>query len=288
MAQTARPAPLELGVAAARNMGPTNRDYHDSFGPSVCKKGIWTLWNVMGTAQSVWTSLQPRVEEVLRAKRRDIQAPRFYKGTKEPLLALRCYMIGTSKDRAHPYVAILCRENWFSAEVREILLRARCVQDVGWGKRIIRLTCEVRQPGPSEPKGRDASDLRRSEEFSSGEFSIRLRDILSRLSLLGSKVDILHADKYLRTGTLGGTICIANRIYGMTVAHLFAHAMPEPSTITASNDAFSDLIAMELEEDDLDLFSTTSYSLSPDRDTLEILTNELVISDTNDSGCEAD
>src|SRR5436189_5483975 len=88
------------------NLQKTPMKYRNSFGSFAFKHGIWSAWNIVEEASRTWSALKDQLDVLLSTKRSQIRPPKVYDGPKDPLWALRCYMIGWTQEYASPSVPI--------------------------------------------------------------------------------------------------------------------------------------------------------------------------------------
>jgi tetratricopeptide (TPR) repeat protein len=230
-----------------RNLKKTLPEYRDSFGSPAFKQGIWNAWNVTDEASRRWSTLKPQLDELLSIKRSHIRPPRVYRGPKDPLWFLRCYMIGLSKEYATPHVAVVCSQNWFSKGARAVILQSRLLENVGW-KGCIGLVAGTQQPGgDSSPRV-----LWHSQRAIPDNFEVFSDTGKLPLSLCGSKIDVVMADVLHSVGTIGGVVQVADDYYGMTVGHIFQRTAFDNFNL----DPYFEMSTLTLDEAELDAHGT--------------------------------
>ena len=239
------PAP-PVFTTLGRALRSTKTEYRNSFGVLVYSRSIYHytachFWSVIDEANRIWTSsLQPQIVELLTDNRAELRPSIAPSTVQEPHFALKCYMIGTDTDHAHPHVVVICRERFLRDKVQEIVLRHGLLRRVGWGRAFLRFKAEIEQPAGASPQNENLATVDLEEHV--------VYSIAKKLpqNLCGTGIEIRMGERPWRTATMGGIVEIDEKYYGLTVAHVFRENPIEQSHYTPPTSTF--------DENDLDLY----------------------------------
>jgi hypothetical protein len=192
----------------------TNACHTACFGNLIGKSGRWSFWHIIGEINNIWTDkVQPSIIQILKHNQHRLCPQSLSLGAREPIFALRCYMVGKDQNHAAPHVAMICSDTTFSKAAQKVVLEHSILKDVGWGRAFILLRNHIQQP----MKIAESSNLNRMDVFiSNGDFT-QLRS--------GSAIVTAEG----RKSTLGGFLMIqtqeegeiVERCMALTVAHVF-------------------------------------------------------------------
>jgi len=242
---------ITFGYVKFRKIHP---EYRDSFdGDAILDKWVKT-WSVKGKVNEIWGSLKGCLEDMLKQKRSDkrLQPPEENPSCSPPLYQLRCFLVGTSKERASPHVAVCCAYRWFAKGVKSLILES---QILGKGqfehfKACFVVIAQIVQPGPAT--GLKWGSLTSSE--TECELSLHTNNLSE--TLCGGKVSKMLAGTLSQVATVGGTVRIGHRYLGMTVAHNFQldPQIAPPIAEATSDDSidFNELDLITSDEEDSD------------------------------------
>ena len=251
----------------------TKQEYLNSFGTfshNIGPFGRWKVWNVVDRVNQVWSELEVQISALLEAKASEIRPPRIYSGPKDPCHALRCYMVGLNQDHASPHVAIICDQMWVCTQVRDIVLASGLLQERGWSG-FLKLHGTVRRPGGTTYSLHALSQTGQPTTLSNPSPRLKLADKVDESSqdnvvaialpsdplhrtLRGIRIAVSGSDGLVAVATLGGTVDVNGKIYGLTASHVFLSGTR--SNDKADNGAMSNSQSSDLtfDEDDLDPF----------------------------------
>ena len=138
-------------------------------------------------------------------------------------------MIGLTRDRASPHIAIICKEAWFCTQARRVILESGLLHDTRW-RGCVRLLCEIRQNGDTSPKLERMAERRPLQ----GNIPSKRNQHIVAISnfpkdsqlFCGLRIAISGVDGYVRMATLGGFIEVNDALYGLSVSHAFSAQTP--------------------------------------------------------------
>ena len=256
---TAAAAQISTVMAVAEQMVGRFRkirpEYRDSFdGEAILLDKIVRTWNVKGKVHEIWCSLRKCLVDILEQKKSNkrLQPPEEYLGYSPPLFQLRCFLVGTSQDRASPHVAVCCAHRWYASGIRTLILES---QILGNGKFKHFKACfivivNIIQPGPAATSTWGSLPPSLTEL----EFYLDTNDLPG--AFCGAKVNTQVSGSLSQVATVGGIVQVGERYLGMTVAHIF-HTDPHTAllvedTATAYSVDWTELDLIISEEEVLD------------------------------------
>ena len=260
---TAAAAQISTVMAVAEQMAGRFRkirpEYRDSFdGEAIILDRIVKTWNVKGKVHEIWCSLRKCLVDMLEQKKSNkrLQPPEEYLGYSPPLFQLRCFLVGTSQDRASPHVAVCCAHRWYASGIRTLILES---QILGNGKFKHFKACfiaivNIIQPGPAAASTWGSLPPSLTEL----EFYLDTNDLPG--AFCGAKVNTQVSGSLSQVATVGGIVQVGERYLGMTVAHIF---YTDPHTALLVED------------------TATAYSV--DWTELDLITSEEEVSDNEES-----
>ena len=260
---TAAAAQISTVMAVAEQIAGRFRkirpEYRDSFdGEAILLDRIVKTWNVKGKVHETWYSLRMCLVDMLEQKKSNkrLQPPEEYLGYSPPLFQLRCFLVGTSQDRASPHVAVCCAHRWYASGIRTLILES---QILGNGKFKHFKACfiaivNIIQPGPAAASTWGSLPPSLTEL----EFYLDTNDLPG--AFCGAKVNTQVSGSLSQVATVGGIVQVGERYLGMTVAHIF---YTDPHTALLVED------------------TATAYSV--DWTELDLITSEEEVSDNEES-----
>lgn len=193
---------------------PTPPEYTTSFGIQLPVNELLDQngsrrWIAIGEAAKVWRdSLQESIGNIIRENHQTI----FDGLSVLPTISRCCWIIGCTKDYAHPTAVIMSSKKRVLKRIAGYVERSRILKEVNFRILIICTLFDVLY-GVLQVSMYETAD---AEEGLAG--------------VCGAKV---YSKSSGRLATLGGVITLGGKMYGLTVAHVcMGEALPQPSERT--------------------------------------------------------
>ena len=236
-ALVSRLSTVQIEISGAMPSAPK---YPDSFNVEISKFGNYKRWVLGGSASRVWEDdLRSRVRDLIRDNEGEIYNGH---GLREAT-TYHCWMLGRDQHSAKPTVVI-------AHSVHRILRRTMRVIDKH----------KILKKRGFELTGCPNCDLQLLTDASSAQLTQHVdgASLNLPLSLCGAEVAVGNPARY---ATLGGILTVAEELYAITVAHVFAEKV-QVQTRNAVSD--SNLILF-----DMDWANSSSEDCSSEHSSLE-------------------
>ena len=193
---------MQTVISGVRASAPT---YSDSFDAEISMFGIYKRWTLAGSALDLWQrDLRSRIQELIRENEGEIYKKYKLRGA----TTCHCWMLGRTQHSAKPTVVIAHGEPRILKRTMRIIDKHEILKTQGF-----------------ELRGCPSCDLQLLTAASSAQITQHVnRDSLNfPLSLCGAEVAVGTPPRY---ATLGGILAVGEKLYALTVAHVFTEKIP--------------------------------------------------------------